>query len=70
MESLYVGQKNLVNQIIEMFANDDAWELHAAKSKNISLFAKLNWSFFFFFWNKKRSFWCELINLTPRDNNE
>jgi len=29
-----------------MFGNDDAWGLHAAKSKNISLFAKLNWSFF------------------------
>ena len=25
MESLYVGQKNLLNLIIEMFGNDDAW---------------------------------------------
>ena len=25
MESFYVGQKNLLNQIIEMFGNDDAW---------------------------------------------
>lgn len=42
MESLYVGQKNLLKQTIEMFGNDDAWGLHAAKSKNISLFAMLN----------------------------
>ena len=42
MESLYVGQKKLLNWIIDMFGNDDAWGLHVAKSKNISLFAKLN----------------------------
>lgn len=42
MEFLYVGQKNLLKQIIEMFGSDDAWGLHAAKSKNISLFAMLN----------------------------
>jgi len=25
MEYLYVAQKNLLNQIIEVFGNDDAW---------------------------------------------